>query len=95
MADQESTSTDTGPETRCSDPAVSVPWKPTFRVYAVVVGLGVANLLAALENTVLTIAAPVVLTDLELGDNFVWILNAFFLCRYGTVCHLLLQPARC
>ncbi len=62
-------------------PPAPTPWKPTFRVYAIVVGLGVANLLAALENTVLTIAAPVILADLELGDNFVWIINAFFLCR--------------
>ena len=79
--DQESASTYTGPDTRCSDPAAAVPWKSTLRVYAIVVGLGVANLLAALENTVPTVAAPVVLADLELGDNFVWILNAFFLCR--------------
>lgn len=55
---------------------------PTFRVYAIVVGLGITNLLAALENTVVAIAAPVILTDLQLGDNFIWITNAFFLCRY-------------
>lgn len=57
-------------------------FKPTFRLYAIVVGLGIANLLAALENTVITIAAPVILTDLEFGDNFIWITNAFFLSRY-------------
>lgn len=57
-------------------------FKPTFRLYAIIVGLGTANLLAALENTVITIAAPVILTDLGFGDNFIWITNAFFLSRY-------------
>lgn len=56
-------------------------FKPTFRLYAIVVGLGIANLLAALENTILTIAAPVILTDLQFGDDFIWITNAFFLSR--------------
>lgn len=68
-----------------SSPPKSVepaPWKPSFQVYAIVIGLGITNLLAALENTVLTIAAPVVLTDLKLGDNFIWVTNAFFLSRY-------------
>jgi hypothetical protein len=68
-----------------SEPTVElegVPvFKPTFRLYAIIVGLGIANLLAALENTVITIAAPVILTELQLGDNFIWITNAFFLCR--------------
>lgn len=54
-------------------------WKPTWRLYAIVIGLGIANLLAALENTVLTIAAPTILTDLSFGDEFIWITNAFFL----------------
>ncbi|KAJ8133416.1 hypothetical protein O1611_g195 [Lasiodiplodia mahajangana] len=54
-------------------------FKPGFRVYAIVVGLGITNLLAALENTVVSVAAPVLLTDLDLGANFIWITNAFFL----------------
>lgn len=57
-------------------------WRPSFRVYAIVIGLGITNLLAALENTVVSVAAPVFLTELQLGDNFIWITNAFFLCRY-------------
>jgi hypothetical protein len=72
-------------ETSSSSPPNSVepaPFKPSLQVYAIVIGLGITNLLAALENTVLTIAAPVVLTDLELGDNFIWVTNAFFLTRY-------------
>lgn len=57
------------------------PFQPSLRLYAIVIGLGIANLLAALEKTVVAIAAPVILTDLELGDNFIWITNAFFSFR--------------
>ncbi|KAH9900495.1 MFS general substrate transporter [Xylariomycetidae sp. FL2044] len=62
---------------RASSAAQEVKLSP--RVYAIVVGLGITNLLAALENTVVSIAAPVILTDLQLGDNFIWVTNAFFL----------------
>ncbi|RWA06391.1 hypothetical protein EKO27_g8705 [Xylaria grammica] len=61
---------------------VATEFKPSFRLYAIILGLGITNLLAALENTVVSIAAPVILTDLELGDDFVWVTNAFFLSRY-------------
>ncbi|KAI9695815.1 MAG: hypothetical protein M1820_008409 [Bogoriella megaspora] len=72
------------------DPA----FKPSFRLYAIVVGLGITNLLAALENTVVAIAAPVILTDLQLGVDYIWITNAFFLCStalqplFGQFCNV-------
>lgn len=61
---------------------VSTAFKPNFRLYAIILGLGITNLLAAMENTVISIAAPVILTDLKLGDDFIWVTNAFFLSRY-------------
>jgi hypothetical protein len=60
---------------------LSAAFTPGLRVYAIVAGLGVANLLAALENTVVAIAWPVILSDLKVGDDFIWVSNAFFLCR--------------
>ncbi|PSR80562.1 major facilitator superfamily domain-containing protein [Coniella lustricola] len=68
--------TDAGHEEATPSPR---PFRLGWRVYAIVGGLGIANLLAALENTVLTVAAPEVLSDLQLGDDYVWITNAFFL----------------
>ncbi|KAI1825865.1 MFS general substrate transporter [Xylaria intraflava] len=74
--------------------AQPAPFKPGFRVYAIVVGLGITNLLAALENTVISVAAPVLLTDLNLGANFVWVTNAFFLAStailplFGQFCNV-------
>ncbi|RYP75706.1 hypothetical protein DL771_002193 [Monosporascus sp. 5C6A] len=48
--------------------------------WAIIVGLGVTLLLSALENSVLVTAAPVILEQLPLGDNWIWMTNAFFLC---------------
>ncbi|KAK2603432.1 hypothetical protein QQS21_004383 [Conoideocrella luteorostrata] len=75
---------------------ISTPpdWKPTGRLYAIIIGLGIANLLAAMENTVIAVAAPVILEDLKLGIDFIWITNAFFLCStamqplFGQFCNV-------
>ena len=52
------------------------------RFWAVIIGLGITTLLAALEHTVVTTSAPMILTDLQLRENFVWVTNAFFICRF-------------
>ncbi|KAI0378986.1 major facilitator superfamily domain-containing protein [Hypomontagnella monticulosa] len=54
--------------------------KRGFRFWIVVFGLGVTSLLAALEHTVVVTSAPVILTDLQLRENYIWITNAFFIC---------------
>ncbi|PHH88582.1 hypothetical protein CDD83_7350 [Cordyceps sp. RAO-2017] len=74
----------TGPSPGPAPAAAPAPTKLGFRVYAIVAGLGLANLLAALENTVVAVAAPVLLTDLRFGDSFIWITNAFFLASTAT-----------
>ena len=51
----------------------------SFSFWAIIVGLGITLLLSALENTVLTTAAPVVLAEIPLNDNWIWLTNAFFL----------------
>lgn len=51
----------------------------SFSFWAIIVGLGITLLLAALENTVLTTAAPVILADIPLKDDWIWLTNAFFL----------------
>lgn len=51
----------------------------SFRFWVIIVGLGIMMWLAALENTVLTTAAPVVLEEIPLRDNWIWLTNAFFL----------------
>lgn len=57
-------------------------FKRGFRFWIVVLGLGITSLLAALEHTVVVTSAPVILTDLQLRENYIWITNAFFICRF-------------
>ncbi|KAI0382375.1 MFS general substrate transporter [Hypomontagnella monticulosa] len=93
----ENPSADAAPqETSTSCETNSQPaFKLSFWVYAIVVGLGITNLLASLENTVVSVAAPVILTDLHLGDDYIWITNAFFLCStaiqplFGQFCNII------
>ncbi len=51
------------------------------RFWAIIVGLGITNLLSALENTVVTTSAPKIVTELQLGGNYIWITNTFFVTR--------------
>ena len=52
-----------------------------FRFWAIIIGLGVSTLLASLEHTVVTTAAPFILEDFNMKDEFIWITNAFFVSR--------------
>jgi hypothetical protein len=57
--------------------------KDTFekgpRFWAIIATLCVIGLLSALENTVVTTSLPYIVGELELGENYVWITNVFFL----------------
>lgn len=62
--------------------------------WAILIGLGITNLLGALENTVVSTSAPVILTDLQFGENYIWITNSFFVCSaafqplFGQLCNI-------
>ena len=64
------------------------------RFWCIIIGLGITNLLGALENTVVSTAARVILTDLQLGERFIWITDAFFVCSaafqplFGQMCNV-------
>ncbi|KAI1375295.1 major facilitator superfamily domain-containing protein [Hypoxylon crocopeplum] len=51
-----------------------------FRFWAVIAGLAVTTLLAALEHTVVTTSAPAIVSDLQMGETYIWITNSFFIC---------------
>jgi len=56
-------------------------FKPDFRFWAVLFALCFTSLLGSLESTVIATALPAILTDLDVGSNYVWIGNIFFLTR--------------
>lgn len=56
-------------------------FKPDFRFWMVMTALCITSLLASLENTIIATSLPFILTELDVGSNYVWIGNAFFLTR--------------
>jgi hypothetical protein len=57
-------------------------FKPSPRFWAILITCAIIALLSALENTVITTALPHIVADLEMGENYVWITNVFFLTGY-------------
>ncbi|KAK1996635.1 MFS general substrate transporter [Colletotrichum falcatum] len=57
-------------------------FKPSPRFWAILFTCAVIGLLSALENTVVTTALPHIVAELEMGQNYVWITNVFFLTGY-------------
>jgi hypothetical protein len=51
----------------------------SLNFWVIIFGLGIMMWLAALENTVLTTAAPVILKEIPLREHWIWLTNAFFL----------------
>ena len=58
-------------------------FKPSPRFWAIISTLCVIGLLSALENTVVTTSLPFIVTELDLGENYIWVTNIFFLTRSG------------
>ncbi|KEY72632.1 hypothetical protein S7711_06266 [Stachybotrys chartarum IBT 7711] len=75
---------DVEPELRAmveqQDDAQNDDFHPGWRLWVIIIGIGVTLLLTALENTVVSVAMPYMISDLELGSDYIWITNAFFMC---------------
>lgn len=52
---------------------------PGWRLWAIIGGMTVALILTALENTAISVALPVIASDLGLGENYIWVTNGFFI----------------
>ncbi|KAL1891208.1 hypothetical protein Sste5346_007842 [Sporothrix stenoceras] len=56
---------------------------PTYergpRFWAIIATLCVIGLLSSLENTVVTTSLPAIAATLDLGENYIWVTNVFFL----------------
>ena len=52
-----------------------------FQFWAIIISLCVTGILPGLESTVVTTSLPVIVRDLSLGDNYIWVTNIFFLTR--------------
>lgn len=52
-----------------------------WRFWAIIATLCIIGILSSLENTVVTTSLPYIVTQLDLGENYVWVTNVFFLTR--------------
>lgn len=52
------------------------------RFWGIMIALCTTNLLCALEATVLITSLPTVIKDLDMGGNYIWVNNVFYLSRY-------------
>lgn len=50
--------------------------------WAIITALCVMSILTALENTAVTTSLPVIVQELNMGENYIWVTNVFFLTRY-------------
>lgn len=50
-----------------------------LRFWAIFAALSFTNLLAGLEGSIAATALPSVVSDLQAGDNYVWIVNGYML----------------
>ncbi|KAF2767053.1 MFS general substrate transporter, partial [Teratosphaeria nubilosa] len=53
--------------------------KKGFQFWAIIASLCITAILGSLENTVVVTALPTIVRDLQIGDNYIWISNVFFL----------------
>lgn len=52
-----------------------------WRFWAIFPPLCLSQLLIALESTIPTASLPKISSDLDVGDNWVWIVNAYLLTK--------------
>ncbi|KAH0566233.1 hypothetical protein GP486_000380 [Trichoglossum hirsutum] len=52
-----------------------------FTFWAIFAGLALTAMVSALDGSIVSTALPTIVRDLQAGDNYVWIINAYFLTR--------------
>ena len=55
--------------------------KKDWRFWMILVALSVTGLLSAMEATVTSTALPTIVHNLNIGNNYSWVANVYFLTR--------------
>ncbi|KAK1767504.1 putative multidrug resistance protein fnx1 protein [Phialemonium atrogriseum] len=69
---------DSNPE-RTANESAAPKFNRSPRFWAIIATLCVIGILSSLENTVVTTSLPFIVTELNLGENYIWVTNVFFL----------------
>jgi hypothetical protein len=60
-------------------PQIAQPAAKGWRFWAIFPPLSIATFLVGLDSTVISSALPLITSDLNAGDNYVWIINGYLL----------------
>jgi hypothetical protein len=52
-----------------------------FVFWAIFAGLALTAMVSALDGSIVSTALPTIVRDLQSGNNYVWIINVYFLTR--------------
>ena len=52
-----------------------------FRFWAVFAALVLTALISALDGSIVSTALPTIVRDLDAGENYIWVVNVYFLTR--------------
>jgi hypothetical protein len=55
----------------------------TWRFYTIFTGLVLSGMLSALDGAIVSTALPTIVAELDIGANYVWVANIYFLTRYA------------
>lgn len=61
----------------------SASFKRDWRFWMIFSGLTLSALLSALEGSIVSTALPTISAELDSGENYVWIINIYFLTWYS------------
>lgn len=59
--------------------AATTQFKPGVKFWAIIIAIGFAGLLTALEATITSTALPSIIADLGGGSEYIWVINGYFL----------------
>lgn len=51
------------------------------RFWSIFTGLSLTALLSALDGSIVSTAVPTIVGDLNAGENYIWVINIYFLTR--------------
>lgn len=73
--------TEDGDDRGGSDGSAQKKTKYGWRFWAIFTALAITALVSGLEGSLLSTALPTIVRDLETGNNYVWVINIYFLTR--------------
>lgn len=59
----------------------AIPYNKDYRFWLIMLTLCFSVTLASLESTVVITSLPTIVEKLDLGKNYIWVANAYFLSR--------------